>query len=88
MSKIFTIGFSGKRPDAFMDVLNAVHVRTVWDIRLWRTSTYVPFYNGNSLVAALGARYEYHPELAPTTEILDGYKNGTISWADYEKNVS
>lgn len=85
MPKIFTIGFSGKRPDAFMDVLNAVHVRTVWDIRLWRTSTYVPFYNVNSLVAALGARYEHHPEFAPTTEILTGYKNGTISWDDYEK---
>lgn len=36
MSKIFTIGFSGKSPDAFMDVLNAVRVRAVWDIRLWR----------------------------------------------------
>ena len=44
MAKIFTIGFSGKSPDAFLDVLNAVRVRAVWDIRLWRTSTYVPFY--------------------------------------------
>ena len=29
MQKIFTIGFSGKSPDAFMDVLNAMRVRTV-----------------------------------------------------------
>ena len=85
MSKIFTIGFSGKSPDAFMDVLNAVRVRAVWDIRLWRTSTYVPFYSGDSLACVLGTRYEYHPEFAPTTEILDGYKNGRITWADYEK---
>ena len=74
-----------KRPDAFMDVLNAVHVRAVWDIRLWRTSTYVPFYSGKNLAAVLGACYEYHPEFASTTEILTGYKNGTISWTDYEK---
>ncbi len=85
MPKIFTIGFSGKSPDAFMDVLNAVRVRAVWDIRLWRTSTYVPFYSGDSLASVLGTRYEYHPEFAPTTEILAGYKNGRISWADYEK---
>ena len=85
MSKIFTIGFSGKSPDVFMDVLNAMRVRTVWDIRLWHTSVYVPFYSGENLATVLGARYEYHPEFAPTTEILTGYKNGTISWTDYEK---
>ena len=85
MTKIFTIGFSGKSPDAFMDVLNAVRVRIVWDVRLWRASAYVPFYSGDSLASVLGARYEYHPEFAPTTEILTGYKNGRITWPDYEK---
>lgn len=68
-----------------MDVLNAVRVRTVWDIRLWRASTHVPFYSGDSLSAALGDRYEYHSEFAPTTEILAGYKDGRITWPDYER---
>ena len=54
-----------------MDVLNAVRVRAVWDIRLWRTSTYVPFYSGD--------------EFAPTAEILTGYKDGRITWPDYER---
>ena len=85
MAKIFTIGFSGKSPDAFMDVLNAVRVRAVWDIRLWRTSTYVPFYSGDNLAATLRTRYEYHPEFAPTVEILAGYKDGRITWPDYER---
>ena len=85
MPKIFTIGFSGKSPDAFMDVLNAVRVRAVWDIRLWRTSTYVPFYSGDNLAATLGTRYEYHPEFAPTAEILTGYKDARITWLDYER---
>lgn len=85
MLKIFTIGFSGKSPDAFLDVLNAVRVRAVWDIRLWRTSTYVPFYSGDNLAATLGTRYEYHPEFAPTSEILAGYKDGRITWPDYER---
>ncbi len=85
MAKIFTIGFSGKSPDAFMDVLNAVRVRAVRDIRLWRTSTYVPFYSGDNLAATLGTRYEYHPEFAPTAEILTRYKDGRITWPDYER---
>ncbi len=85
MPKIFTIGFSGKSPDAFIDVLNAVRVRAVWDIRLWRTSTHVQFYSGDSLAAALGTIYEYHPEFAPTAEILSGYKDGRITWPDYER---
>lgn len=85
MPKIFTIGFSGKSPDAFMDVLDAVRVRAVWDIRQWRASTHVPFYSGDNLAVALGPRYEYHPEFAPTTKILAAYKDGRITWPDYER---
>lgn len=68
-----------------MEVLNAVRVRAVWDIRQWRTSTYVPFYSGENLATVLGDRYEYHLEFAPTTEILAGYKDGRITWPDYER---
>ena len=46
---------------------------------------YTPFFSGENLATVLGTRYEHHPEFAPTTEILTGYKNGRISWADYEK---
>ncbi len=85
MLKIFTIGFSGKSPNAFMDVLRAVRVSAVWDVRLWRTSTHVPFHNGENLSGALGSLYQYRPEFAPTAEILTGHKDGRITWADYEK---
>ena len=36
MTKIFTIGFSGKSPEAFQDVLNAARISCVWDIRQWQ----------------------------------------------------
>ena len=85
MTKIFTIGFSGKKPDDFLDILNAAKINCVWDIRLWRTSRFVPFYSGTNLAATLGSRYEHHPEFAPTTGILAGYKEGRITWSDYEK---
>jgi uncharacterized protein (DUF488 family) len=85
MTKIFTIGFSGKTPEAFLDVLNAARISCVWDIRQWRTSTYVPYYNGDNLAYVLGNRYEYHSEFAPTSDILAGYKDKKITWAEYEK---
>ena len=85
MAKIFTIGFSGKKPDDFMDILNATQISCVWDIRLWRTSRFVPFYSRTNLAAALGDRYKYHPEFAPSTEILAAYKDGLITWFDYER---
>lgn len=85
MAKIFTIGFSGKKPDDFMDILNATQISCVWDIRLWRTSRFVPFYSGTNLATALGNRYKYHPEFAPSTEILARYKDGHITWPDYER---
>lgn len=68
-----------------MDILNATQISCVWDIRLWRTSRFVPFYSGTNLAAALGDRYKYHPEFAPSTEILAAYKDGLITWFDYER---
>ena len=68
-----------------MDILNATQISCVWDIRLWRTSRFIPFYSGTNLATALGDRYEYHPEFAPSTEILTGYKDGHITWPDYER---
>ena len=56
MPKIFTIGFSGKSPEAFLEVLDAARIRCVWDIRLWRVSKYVPYYSGENLATVLGDR--------------------------------
>ena len=85
MIRIFTIGFSGKKPEFFLEVMNAARVSCIWDIRLWRRSTYVPYYNGNNLVMVLGNRYEYHPEFAPSSEILADYKNKKLAWGEFEQ---
>ena len=85
MTKIFTIGFSGKKPEIFLEVLDAARISCVWDIRQWRTSTYVSYYSGDNLAEVLSNRYEYHPEFAPTSDILAGYKDKKITWGEYEK---
>jgi len=37
------------------------------------------------LANVLGNRYEYHPEFAPTSDMLSGYKDKKITWGEYEK---
>lgn len=85
MTKIFTIGFSGKKQDSFLEVLDAVGVKTLIDIRLWRVARFVPWASGINLTKILGERYKYYPELAPTKELLGAYKDGQIDWAGYKK---
>jgi uncharacterized protein (DUF488 family) len=84
MATIFTIGFSGKKEEEFYALLEAAGVKQLVDIRLWRTSRFVPWASGANLQKRLNGRYSCMPELAPTKELLAGYKNGEISWAGYE----
>lgn len=68
-----------------MDALNAVGVKTLVDIRLWRQSRFVPWASGVNLSAALGDHYRHMSELAPMKELLAGYKDGAIDWSGYEQ---
>lgn len=85
MTKVFTIGFSGKKPEVFLEVLSAARISCLWDIRLWRLSAYVPYYNGNNLATVLGSRYEYHPEFALKVEFLADYKDKKLIWGEFEQ---
>ena len=63
-------------------------MRKVVDIRLHNTSQLAGYAKKDDLEYVLdlvGIAYEHHPELAPTEEILDGYKKKGISWAEYER---
>ncbi|MDR1034911.1 MAG: DUF488 domain-containing protein [Holosporales bacterium] len=85
MISLFTIGFCGKKEAEFYNLLNHAGVKTLVDIRLWRTSRFVPWANGGSLKLMLKERYIYMPDCSPTKELLDSYKAGGITWAEYEK---
>ena len=85
MLKIYTIGTNGKNKEIFAEILNAVDVNTVIDVRLWRQSRFVPWTSGTNLQRILGDRYKYMPELAPTLDLLTKIKNGTINWTEYEQ---
>jgi uncharacterized protein (DUF488 family) len=85
MINLFTIGFCGKNEAEFYGLLDHAGVKVLVDIRLLRTSRFVPWANGGNLELTLKERYIYMPECAPTKELLDSYKAGGITWSEYEK---
>ncbi len=87
MPKIYTIGFSGKKPDDLLSVLDAVGVRVLIDVRHWRTSKWVAWASGENLEKLLGVRYKYIPELTPTNDMLLEFKSGQVDWAYAEQKI-
>ncbi len=84
---IFTIGFSQKSAKEFFELLKDNGVKTLVDARLNNRSQLAGFTKGKDLPYFLKeiANIEYMHELllAPTKELLDGYKNKVISWEAY-----
>ncbi len=85
---IFTIGFAQKSAEEFFALLTDNKVKKLIDIRLNNKSQLAGFANAKHLPYFLklhGIDYEYKPELAPTKELLNGYKNKEVDWQEYEK---
>lgn len=88
MVSIYTIGFSKKSLREFITRLKTAGVRKVIDVRLHNTSQLAGYAKKEDLEYVLelaGIAYEHRPELAPTEELLKGYKSGEITWPEYEK---
>ena len=89
---IFTMGASKKDARTFFAALREAGVRRVLDIRLRNQSALGGFTRGRDLAyflqAILGLEYAHRPELAPTKELLDGYRDKQIDWPEYERRFA
>lgn len=84
---LYTIGFSEKTAENFFTILMKNNVHNLIDIRLNNKSQLAGFANSKHLPYFLKIHrinYSYKPEYAPSKELLDGYKNKSISWEKYE----
>lgn len=84
---LYTIGFSKKSAEEFFDILKSNNVIRLIDIRLNNKSQLAGFTNVKHLPYFLNIHdieYVYYPDLAPSKELLNGYKNKSISWNEYE----
>jgi uncharacterized protein (DUF488 family) len=85
---VCTIGFAKKNLRQFIGRLQAAGVEKVIDIRLHNTSQLAGYAKKDDLeyvLSLVAIAYAHHPELAPTEEILDGYKKKKIGWPEYER---
>ena len=87
MSTIYTIGYQRKPLATFIGQLREAGVDAVIDVRLRNTSHLAGYTKRDDLAFLLregfGIAYEHHPELAPTSEIFNAYRDDK-DWAAYE----
>ena len=88
-AKLFTIGFTRKSAEEFFTRLADAGVKRLIDVRLNNVSQLAGFAKRDDLAWFLKTicrcDYRHEPRLAPTKEILDGYKKKKMSWPEYEE---
>ena len=87
MPTVYTIGYQRKPLATFIGQLREADVDAVIDVRLRNTSHLAGYTKRDDLAFLLsegfGIAYEHHPELAPTPEIFDAYRDDQ-DWETYE----
>jgi uncharacterized protein (DUF488 family) len=85
---IFTIGFTKKSAREFFDKLRRPGLTRLIDVRLNNVSQLAGFTKRDDLhyfcESILSIEYLHLPQLAPTQEMLDGYKKHRGDWPTYE----
>ena len=86
--KLFTIGFTKKSAETFFGLLASSGARRVVDVRLKNVSQLAGFAKRDDLKFFLrrvcGIDYVHLPALAPTQDMLAGYRKGQLDWDSYE----
>jgi uncharacterized protein (DUF488 family) len=87
MPTVYTLGYQGKALAEFINPLREAEVDVVIDIRLRNTSHLAGYTKRDDLAFLLregfGLAYEHHPDLAPSPEILDAYRESK-DWPAYQ----
>lgn len=85
---LFTIGYTKSTAARFFERLSAAGVRRLIDIRASNRSQLAGFAKMPDLeyflTAICGIGYRYEPLLVPPIEMMRNYRNGVLSWADYQ----
>jgi len=87
--EVYSIGFTKKTAKQFFGILKGAGILRLLDVRLNNVSQLAGFSKREDLQYFLreicGAEYLHEPLLAPTKEMLDGYKKEKGSWENYER---
>ena len=87
--RVYTIGFTKKSAESFFDLLQDSGAKRLIDIRLNNVSQLAGFAKRDDLAYLLRhicrMDYEHMPDLAPTQEMLKAYRDGQMTWDEYER---
>ncbi len=91
MPTLYTIGFQRKPLSQFIALLRQAGVDAIIDIRLRNTSQLSGYTKRDDLAFLLNEgfdiAYEHRPDLAPSGDILDAYREDK-DWAAYEERFN
>lgn len=86
--KLSTIGFTKKSAQRFFELVKRAGARRIIDVRLHNQSQLAGFAKRDDLAwlawELCGVEYIHVPDLAPTKELLNAYRQGNIDWGTYE----
>jgi uncharacterized protein (DUF488 family) len=86
---VYTLGFTKKSAERFFSLLRDSGARRLVDVRLNNVSQLAGFAKQQDLQFFLreicGMEYLHLPILAPTQELLDGYRKAGSGWLAYEQ---
>lgn len=85
---LYTIGCTRRSAEAFFGTLRHVGCDLVVDVRLNNTSQLSGFTKRDDMEYFLreicDAEYVHEPMLAPTKDLLVGYRKGSVTWQQYQ----
>ncbi len=85
---VYTAGFAEWTAEQFFQRLTDESIDRLVDVRLRPSSQLAGFAKQRDLAYFLRtivrADYVHEPLLAPTPELLDGYRKGIVNWREYE----
>jgi uncharacterized protein (DUF488 family) len=86
--QIYTVGYAKKSAEEFFELIKQNEIDVLVDVRLYNSSQLAEYAKKADLQYFLGeicdCKYVHTPQFAPTVKLLDDYKNGRTSWAEYE----
>jgi len=85
--RLYNIGYAHKSAKQFFEEIKEHKIEIVVDIRLGNTSQLAGFTKKDDLAYFLdeicGCDYEHRPDLAPTKDLIDGYKSKTVTREEF-----
>ena len=89
MAHVYTIGFSKRTAAQFFGTLRQARIKRCVDVRISNTSQLAGFTKQTDLPFFLeelcGADYVAEPLLAPTIDLMRGFRKGRAGWEEYER---